>query len=100
MPYVDHDKSRGGPGDDPPPLVSVVIGVFNGTAHIEEACRSALNQTYRSLEVIVVDDGSTDETGQIVERLASLDPRVRLIRQPNLGVAAARNRAMAAASGE
>lgn len=81
-------------------LVSVVIAVFNGEAHIEEACRSALSQTYPAVEVIVVDDGSTDGTNRTVARLAASEPRVTLIRQENSGVAAARNRGIAAARGE
>jgi glycosyltransferase involved in cell wall biosynthesis len=99
MAHVDPDKnpSRLIAGGS---LVTVVIAAFNAKAHIEEACLSALRQTYRTLEVIVVDDGSTDDTSRIVERLAASDSRVRLIRQHNQGVAAARNAAIAAARGE
>jgi glycosyltransferase involved in cell wall biosynthesis len=82
------------------PLVSVIIAAFNAAAHIEETCRSALSQTHTALEVIVVDDGSTDDTAAIVERIARTDPRVRLFRQVNRGVAAARNAAIAEAKGE
>jgi GT2 family glycosyltransferase len=82
------------------PLVSVVIAAYNAAPTIESTCLSVLGQTYRSLEVIVVDDGSTDDTSKLVETLAVSDPRLRLIRQENLGVAAARNRAIVAASGE
>lgn len=82
------------------PLVSIVIAAFNAAATVEDTCRSALAQTYTSIEVLVVDDGSTDATAAIVTALAATDPRLRLIRQDNLGVAAARNRGIAAASGE
>lgn len=82
------------------PLVSVVIAAFNASAHIESTCRSVLEQTYPALELIVVDDGSTDETADIIHALAASDDRITLIRQQNLGVAAARNRAIAASSGE
>src|SRR5689334_2996184 len=82
------------------PLVSVIIAAFNAAAHIEETCRSALSQTHTALEVIVVDDGSTDDTAAIVERIARTDSRVRLFRQVNRGVAAARNAAIAEAQGE
>ena len=85
---------------DEPPLVSIIVAAHNAERYIEETCMSALSQTYASLELIVVDDGSTDSTGCIVDALAMSDPRVRLIRQQNLGVAAARNCAIAAASGE
>ena len=81
-------------------LVSVVIAAFNAAGTIEDTCLSVLRQTYTALEVIVVDDGSTDTTSALVETLAASDPRIRLIRQKNLGVAAARNRAISASSGE
>jgi glycosyltransferase involved in cell wall biosynthesis len=82
------------------PLVSVIIAAYNAEAHIEAACRSAIEQTYAPLELIVVDDGSTDDTSRIVEALAASDSRIRLIRQTRRGVAAARNRALSAATGE
>src|SRR5439155_4413373 len=100
MPSIDPAKNPSLLNDTGTPLVTVVIAAFNAMAHIEETCLSALRQTYRSLEVIVVDDGSTDETSRIVQRLAASDSRVRLIRQQNRGVAAARNAGIAAASGE
>jgi glycosyltransferase involved in cell wall biosynthesis len=78
----------------------VIIAVFNGARYIRETCRSALNQTYAPLELIVVDDGSTDGTGDIVRAIAASDRRVRLITQSNLGVAEARNRGLAASTGE
>lgn len=81
------------------PLVSVVVAAYNAEAHLEQTCRSALAQTHRHLELIVIDDGSTDSTVAIVERLAAADARVRLIRQANGGVAAARNAGIAAARG-
>ncbi len=82
------------------PLVSVVIAAFNAERFIYETCRSVLDQTYRNLELIVVDDGSSDGTSDVVAALAAADRRVRLIRQTNGGVAAARNTAIAHASGE
>lgn len=81
------------------PLVSVIVPAYNAEAFIEEALGSALNQTYRALEVVVVDDGSQDRTPDIVEALAEKDPRVRLLRQANGGVAAARNLAIEHARG-
>ena len=81
-------------------VVSVVIAAYNAAGFIEDTCRSAMRQTYRALEIIVVDDGSTDATSAVVAALAATDPRIRLIRQQNLGVAAARNRGIASASGE
>jgi glycosyltransferase involved in cell wall biosynthesis len=80
--------------------VSVVIPAYNASRTIEETLRSVLRQTHRNLEVLVVDDGSSDDTPKIVEALAAEDGRVRLLRQANAGVAAARNAGIAASSGE
>lgn len=77
------------------PVVSVVVPTFNGT-FIDESISSVQAQTMTSWELIVVDDGSTDDTPQRVRRLAADDARVRLIEQVNGGVAAARNRGFAA----
>jgi glycosyltransferase involved in cell wall biosynthesis len=82
------------------PLVSVIIAAYNAASHIEETCRSARRQTYPVLEIIVVDDGSTDDTGRVVDAIAAVDSRVRVIHQNNMGVASARNAAIAAAKGE
>ena len=80
-------------------LVSVIIPAFNAEPTVEETLRSVLNQSHRNIEVIVVDDGSADDTAGIVRRISSHDPRVILIRQENSGVAAARNRGIDASSG-
>src|SRR5205085_7650195 len=78
----------------------VLIPVGDGAASIREALESALGQTYRRIEVIVVDDGSRDRTPEIVEERARRDARLRLVTQANRGVAAARNRALSSATGE
>ena len=80
-------------------LVSVIVPMFNAAATIGQTLRSALAQTHADLEIIVVDDGSTDEGPQIVAELAAQDARIRLIRTPNGGVAAARNVAIDNAKG-
>lgn len=77
---------------------TVIIPVYNGAAYVANAIESALAQTERDIEVIVVDDGSTDGTVAAVRRFT--DPRLRLIRQANAGPSAARNRGAAAARGE
>jgi glycosyltransferase involved in cell wall biosynthesis len=82
------------------PLVSIILPVYNGEPWIGETLDSALCQTYRNIEVIIVDDGSQDRTRIIVEERALSDSRVRVIGQTNRGVAAARNRALAVARGE
>jgi glycosyltransferase involved in cell wall biosynthesis len=78
--------------------VSVVIPCFNGERYLGEAVRSVLAQTHAGLEVIVVDDGSTDRSVSVVRNVS--DARVRVVSQPNGGVAAARNRGVAETSGE
>ncbi|MCJ8502417.1 glycosyltransferase family 2 protein [Desulfatitalea alkaliphila] len=79
------------------PRISVVIPTFNRAGIVTRAINSVLSQTRPPLEVIVVDDGSTDGTAALLERYAG---RIRVIRQPNRGVSAARNRGVAAAAGE
>jgi glycosyltransferase involved in cell wall biosynthesis len=79
------------------PLVSVIIPAYNGSPFIRQAIQSVLDQTYPHAEIIVVDDGSTDDTPQLV---GAFGPRVTLIRQHNQGVAAARNAGLRAARGE
>ncbi len=71
------------------PLVSVIIPTYNRCEYVCEAIDSALAQTYPNVEIIVVDDGSTDGTADIAA--AVRDPRVRVIRQANAGKAAALN---------
>lgn len=80
-------------------LVSVIVPAYNAGKYVRETLASVLAQTYRTLEVVVVDDGSSDDTARIVEAVMASDPRVRLIRQQNKGVAAARNAGIAAARG-
>lgn len=85
----------------PKPRVSVIVPVYNGAAFIHVALNSALAQTEQSLEVIVVDDASTDETCAIVERYCVRDPRIRLVRcDEQGGPARARNIGFDAARGE
>ena len=81
----------------PRPLVTVLVPAYNAAATIEATLRSALDQTYSAVEVLVVDDGSTDETADVVRGVR--DDRLRLIQQANQGVATARNRAICEARG-
>jgi glycosyltransferase involved in cell wall biosynthesis len=80
-------------------LVSVIIPVYNGENFIGRTLTSALAQTHRKIEVIVVDDGSTDRTSAIVEAAAIGDGRIRLFRRENYGVAKARNFGVSQAQG-
>jgi glycosyltransferase involved in cell wall biosynthesis len=81
-------------------LVSVIIPAFNAARTVERTASSALNQTYSKIEVLVVDDGSTDETAEIVRRMAALDGRLTLLQKSNGGLVSARNYAIEHARGE
>jgi glycosyltransferase involved in cell wall biosynthesis len=83
--------------DSSTPFVSIIIPTYNRDAFIQETVESALAQTWPAKEVIVVDDGSTDRTPEI---LSAFGERIRLIRQENRGVGTARNRAIQASRGE
>lgn len=79
------------------PLVTAIIPTYQHAGVVGEAVRSALSQTYEPLEIVVVDDGSTDGTGEV---LHTFGDTIRVVRQPNRGLSAARNSGIAAASGE
>ncbi len=81
------------------PQVSVIIPVYNTEAYVEQAVRSIMEQTLRQIEIIAVDDGSTDGSGAILERLAAEDRRIRIHKQPNKGLSGARNAGLDLAHG-
>jgi GT2 family glycosyltransferase len=81
-------------------LVSVVIPTFNRARIIRRAIESAARQTYPHVEIVVVDDGSSDDTPALLERLCKEDPRIVYIRQENRGVSGARNTGIEAARGD
>lgn len=85
-------------GTSVPGRVTVIVPVYNGERFVLGAIRSALRQTYPDLEVLVVNDGSTDGTAARLAQVA--DPRVTILQQPNQGLSAARNCGLARASGE
>lgn len=82
------------------PLVSVIMPVYNGEAYCERSIKSILNQTYRQIELIVINDGSKDSTADIIGKLAESDSRIVAITQENSGVSAARNRGIVEAKGD
>ncbi len=83
-----------------PPLVSVIMPVYNEERYIVEAVRSVLNQTYENLEVVILDDGSTDNTLSILQNFARNDSRIKLItNNSNKGVYFSRNRCIEVAMG-
>ena len=80
--------------------VSIIVPVYNGEKYIKECVESLQNQNYKNIEIIVVNDGSSDNTEKIVNRIVSSDNRVILINQQNLGVSAARNNGIKQSSGK
>ncbi len=81
-------------------LVSIIIPAYNAEKYVKAAIDSVLHQTYPNIEVVVVDDGSTDSTKAIIEELACGDNRVRVFSQKNVGQSAARNAGIGQARGE
>ena len=82
------------------PLISVIVPVFNAENYLDQCLESIVAQSYRHLEILVVDDGSTDGSGKICDRWAERDERIRVIHQPNGGHSAARNAALDVMSGD
>ena len=81
-------------------LVSIIIPAYNAEKTLTRCVESALNQTYPSIEIIIVDDGSTDETGELIKGLATVHHKIRVVRQKNRGLSGARNSGMDLAQGD
>ena len=79
--------------------ISIIIPVYNVELYVEECLKSVLSQTYTNIEVIVVDDGSTDGSGKICDKFSALDQRIRVIHKSNGGVSSARNTGLDVATG-
>jgi Glycosyl transferase family 2 len=86
-------------GDDNENLVSVIVPAWNAAATLDATLRSAARQTHRNLEILIVDDGSTDETAEVARQFCASEPRARLIRKENGGPASARNAGIEEARG-
>ena len=82
------------------PKISIIVPAFNVAQWIEECATSALNQTFTDFEIIIVDDGSTDETPRVLQELKQRDSRITVITQENRGLSLARNAGLAVARGE
>ena len=82
------------------PLVSVIVPVYNVYPYLHEAIDSVINQTYTNLEIILIDDGSTDGSGEICDEYAERDSRIRVIHQDNKGLSTARNIGLDSMNGE
>ena len=81
-------------------LVSVIIPVFNVYSYLEECIISVINQTYKKLEIILIDDGSTDGSEKLCDVYSEKDDRIQVIHQENQGLSAARNAGLDAAKGD
>lgn len=82
------------------PIISIIVPIYNVEEYLPKCIDSILNQTYKELEVILVDDGSPDSCGKICDRYAKKDERVKVIHQKNGGLSAARNSGLDCANGE
>lgn len=82
------------------PLISVIVPVYNVEKYLRPCVDSILAQTYQNLEIILINDGSTDKSGQICDEYATKDKRVRVIHQANQGVSVARNAGLEGAKGQ
>jgi len=80
-------------------LVSIIVPAYNVAPYLEHCLLSVIHQTYSNLEIVVIDDGSEDDTLEIAYRVAKTDERITVLHQENSGVSAARNRALAQAKG-
>jgi glycosyltransferase involved in cell wall biosynthesis len=82
------------------PLVSVILPVYNSEKYLEKCIQSVLNQSYKNIELVIINDGSTDESESICNKFSELDSRVRYFFQENRGPSVARNKGIALAEGE
>lgn len=81
-------------------MISVIVPVYNVDKYIHRCVQSIIKQTFTDLEVILVDDGSTDDSGEICDELATIDSRITVIHKVNGGISSARNAGLAVASGD
>ena len=81
-------------------LVSIIVPVYNVEQYLEKCVNSIINQSYKNLEIILVDDGATDNSGKICDELAKLDNRIKVYHKENGGLSDARNYGVERATGE
>ncbi len=81
-------------------MFSIIIPVFNSEKYLENCIISVLNQTYKNFELLLINDGSTDNSAEICEKFANEDNRIKVIHQPNRGVSSARNKGIDNATGD
>lgn len=73
------------------PLISIIVPVYNAATYLRRCIESILKQTYRNFELLLIDDGSTDNSGEICDQYAKTDSRIISLHKPNGGVSSARN---------
>lgn len=81
------------------PLVSIIVPVYNAEKYLNQCIDSLINQTYRNIQIILVDDGSTDRSGKICKNYSLMDNRIKLVNQNNAGLSSARNKGIEISSG-
>ena len=82
------------------PLISVIVPVYKVEQYLDECVQSIINQTYKNLEIILVDDGSPDRCPEMCDEYARQDSRIKVIHKPNGGISSARNSGLDIARGE
>ena len=80
--------------------ISIIVPVYNVAGYLKESIESIIKQTYKKLQIILVDDGSTDQSGTICDQYARTDDRIVVIHQKNQGISASRNAALELATGD
>ena len=80
--------------------ISVIVPVYNAEEYVENTVQSIINQTYKNIQIILVDDGSIDQSLKIIQQLAKKEKRIKVIHQENKGVSAARNKGISFATGD
>ena len=94
-----HRRSGARAGKKRGPVLSVIVPVYNVDQYLSEALTSVVRQSFRDMEIICVNDGSTDNSAAVLESFRLQDERIRVITQENQGLSAARNRGFDAAAG-
>ena len=77
------------------PVITIVVPVYQVSSYLDRCVQSLVTQTYRELSIILVDDGSTDGSGELCDQWGDTDTRIQVIHQVNKGLSAARNRGLA-----
>lgn len=81
-------------------MISLITPIYNGRQYVEKGLKCLLSQTYRDIEIIVIDDGSTDGTSELIDEIATTDDRIKVLHKQNEGVGKARNDGLRMATGE